>query len=547
MPAVAAGLSTAAIFITALWFFLTPRIEAGMLGRGQVENQVVGISDTVDLTAGGLISEDQTPVMMVQLPEEPDGQINNLNLLYWRVCAYNVYGQNRWDSKPVQLLAPGIRALTAGQRGDDGNVRRVERFMRQNTRVVHQTIYVDDVPHRGLPVLDLVQRVKVDDKAKGIDLSWGRDNDFSVRLNKNVSRRLNYEAWSEVGDPSAEELRSIPEDFSSLESADRDSLLDCPLSDTSKQVAARIVSQEATLYDKVIAVEKYLSGPDFLYSLEDSSTEARSVIDDFINNTRTGHCEKFATAMALLLRSQGIPSRVVSGFRGGEWSESDRTYTIRANMAHLWVEVWFPTVGWVTFDPSPRADDTPGSRLDRMAMLASRVLLKAKMFWFREVVGFDRAAQVERLQNFSLGLIQGFRGGAGGAEGFRVTGALGMLGFVTPLAVLVLLLVVGLMFVIRVRWIPVPRNLILTRDQIQVVRLYLLLRRQLQKYGVMCSGKTADELRVELESHRWKGADGALSVIALYNAVRFGKGSVNASDFALLRKGIMTLRPTEEE
>ncbi len=331
--------------------------------------------------------------------------------------------------------------------------------MRSNATVVHQVVYMDDVPRNGVPVLDLVQRVRVDDKSKGIEVGWGRDNDFTVRLRKEGSRRLNYEAWSEVGEPKADELRKIPFDFSSIDPSDLEVLTISPLSEDSLELAQSLMRDRPTLYDKVLSIQQFLSGPDYLYSLDDSAPQARSVIDEFILREKKGHCEKFATAMALLVRSQGIPARVVLGYRGGEWNDSDRSYTIRASMAHLWVEVWFPTAGWIKFDPSPRTDDQPGTGLSRVTLLASRALLKAKMFWFREVVGFDRAAQVERLQNFSLGVIQGFRGRTEASGGNQATGTMGMLGFITPLVVLAGLLVGLVLAIVRVRWVSLPKNL----------------------------------------------------------------------------------------
>lgn len=545
MPLAASSLSLAAISITTLWFFLTPRIEAGVLGRNQTETQTTGVSDSVDLVNGGTISQDQTPVMMVQFPDEPNGQISDPDWLYWRVTTHNTYGNNRWENRPVRLLDPGVSDMVSNPRGDGGDVSRVERFMRPGSRMVHQVVYMDDVPRTGVPVLDLVQRVRVNENTKGVELAWERDNDFTVRLNKSGSRRLNYEAWSEVGDPEADVLRQVSFDFASVNEADLDTLTLSPLSEETIALASAIAEGQSTLYDKVAATEAYLSGPDFFYSLDNQTTTAVSIIDDFVLNTRRGHCEKFATAMALMVRSQGIPARVVSGFRGGEWNESDRSYTIRASMAHLWVEVWFPTVGWVLFDPSPRADDTPLSQFGQLTRLASRVLLKSKMFWFREVVGFDRAAQIERLQNFSLGIIQGLRGGSGGPEGTQVTGTLGRLGYITPLIVLVLLLGAAGFALFRVRWIPVPRNRALTREQVRVVRLYLLLRRHLQKCGVVCAGKTAEELRDELHGPRWGSPESALAAIELYNTVRFGGRPAAREDIARLRKAILGIRPRE--
>jgi hypothetical protein len=74
---------------------------------------------------------------------------------------------------------------------------------------------------------------------------------------------------------------------------------------------------------------------------------------DFLINTKQGHCERFASALALMLRSQGIPSRIVVGFRGAAETVNG-AYVIRRNQAHAWVQMWTPGQ-WITLDPTPGA------------------------------------------------------------------------------------------------------------------------------------------------------------------------------------------------
>jgi hypothetical protein len=200
-------------------------------------------------------------------------------------------------------------------------------------------------------------------------------------------------------------------------------------------------------------------------------------------------------------------------------------------------------VGWVVFDPSPQADALTGGQLSNVLRFASRAVLKTKMFWFREVVGFDRAAQVQRIQDFSLGIIRGFRGDAEGPAGVAADGVLGRLGYITPAVILVLLLGSVALVIRRVRWLPVPRGRSLSKEQVSAVRLYLLLRRRLQKFGVACAGKTAEELRTELHQPEWGAPEDALAVIEMYNTVRFGGHPATATEFVRLRKAVRNLRP----
>ena len=543
IPAMAALLSMGMVVMTALTFILMPRMEAGILGRNQTVVQTTGMSESVNLDSGGFISQDETPVMIVEFPGEENGQIQNLDWLYWRVTTLNTYEGNSWRSVESGLLDPGVRVLS-NVRGDQRDLYRVERSVRPGRRLLHQVIYMDDVPRMGVPALDLVQRVQVDESTRGIELSWGMDRDFTVRLNKSGARRLHYEVWSEPGDPEPDELRGVPDDFASVSRRDFELFTDHALEARSVNLARQLVEGQPSLYDKVAAVEAYLSGADYLYTLNVPEVTTGSVIDSFINDTRRGHCELFATAMALMLRSQGIPTRVVRGFRGGEWNESDRTYTIRASMAHLWVEVWFPEFGWIVFDPSPEGDAQERSQIDRIAMLISRAVLKSKMFWFSEVVGFDRSAQIGRLRDFTVGLVGSFR--ANNDTEAIASGSGTRFGFIVPAVVLLLLVFSIAALVLRLRWVSLPRGLQLNRDQVQVVRLYLILRRRLMGFGVSGAAATAEELEAELRTPRWGAPREALEVLALYNAVRFGYRPLQGQQVAALRKAVSRLRPAAD-
>lgn len=101
---------------------------------------------------------------------------------------------------------------------------------------------------------------------------------------------------------------------------------------------------------------------DFTYSIEVSTGHSSLVLDDWLSepdstNYRTGYCEQFAAAMAVLLRSLDIPARVVWGFTPGE-VDTQGVITVRDTNAHAWVEAWIEPYGWFPFDPTPRSDQT---------------------------------------------------------------------------------------------------------------------------------------------------------------------------------------------
>jgi transglutaminase-like putative cysteine protease len=111
------------------------------------------------------------------------------------------------------------------------------------------------------------------------------------------------------------------------------------------------------------ALTGHLAGSgEYTYTLEQiRQDEGQDPVVDFLVNVKQGHCERYASALALMLRSVGIPARIVKGFRGAEY-QGDGVYAVRHSQAHSWVEVLVPGRSpregfeWLTLDPTPEAD-----------------------------------------------------------------------------------------------------------------------------------------------------------------------------------------------
>ncbi|HMA28717.1 MAG TPA: DUF3488 and transglutaminase-like domain-containing protein [Thermoanaerobaculia bacterium] len=130
-------------------------------------------------------------------------------------------------------------------------------------------------------------------------------------------------------------------------------------------------------------------------------------VEDFVANRRRGHCQTFATAMALLLREVGVPTRFVTGFLGGEIGAFGRYVLVRGQNVHAWVEVWCgPSKGWVTFDPTPFQGQP---RLERVpvSQRLRQVTDGLEFFYDRFILSFGQGDQVE--------LLRKIRESAGGA------------------------------------------------------------------------------------------------------------------------------------
>lgn len=150
-----------------------------------------------------------------------------------------------------------------------------------------------------------------------------------------------------VGDPPA----SISEQFLQLPQG---------LPERVRDLGIKLVGQGDSRYESVTAVMNYLQN-NYKYNLDTWVPPAgQDFVDHFLFISKSGYCDHFSTAMTVLLRSGGVPTRWVKGFAPGKPSAEDhRQYTVSYADAHSWVEVYFPDIGWVPFDPTPGFDSSP--------------------------------------------------------------------------------------------------------------------------------------------------------------------------------------------
>ena len=128
-----------------------------------------------------------------------------------------------------------------------------------------------------------------------------------------------------------------------------------------RQLAVQITTKAGATapYDKAKAIETYLR-KNYSYTLTPPMPpQGADAIDYFLFSSKRGYCEFFATAMGDLLRSIGIPTRLVNGFGQGQFEVSSHSYVVRGEDAHTWVESYFPGYGWITFEPTPDNFYTP--------------------------------------------------------------------------------------------------------------------------------------------------------------------------------------------
>lgn len=175
------------------------------------------------------------------------------------------------------------------------------------------------------------------------------------------------------------------------------------------ELAHTWTDDQQTTFEKAMAIEKRLR-TEYGYTL---SPKARgNFIESFLFDVREGHCEYFATSMAILLRNIGIPSRVVNGYYATEWNGISGNFTVRQRDAHSWVEAWMgDTYGWMTFDPTPAAGV---GRRDRSVVLEqfSRIMDAVRVRWYRYVVDYsiaDQATAFRKVMQWRRNLMEYIR------------------------------------------------------------------------------------------------------------------------------------------
>jgi hypothetical protein len=164
------------------------------------------------------------------------------------------------------------------------------------------------------------------------------------------------------------------------------------------QLARTWTSDANTTFEKAMAIEGHLRR-EFGYSLEPKARG--NFIEDFLFRTKEGHCEYFATSMAVLVRALGVPARVVNGYYCVEWNPIGGNFTVRQRDAHSWVEVWLANdYGWMTFDPTPPSGVGRPSKRNALMLAVSRYVDALRVRWYRYVVDYsitDQAAVVKTL------------------------------------------------------------------------------------------------------------------------------------------------------
>ncbi|GAK58879.1 hypothetical protein U27_05854 [Candidatus Vecturithrix granuli] len=377
------GVTLASFIISLAVFVILPRFREGMLFRygSGFSQRVSGFSEEVALDSFGVVRLDHRPVMRVTLPKINAEQTLPFRL-YWKGLSYNHYDGLRWraDAQRKKHIRSAREYEHVAWFGvsDDKNT-----LLEQRVELISS----------GYEVLFAANAVQ---GAEGRFLGLYYDQltgNTQVIYNPYAP---NYTAYSDISRPAdkvlQQEGQEYPEEILTL-------YLQTPdLPERVIRLAHEIRADTTNPYQSVLAIQEYLE-QNYAYSLDVQRSSDVTPLEDFLFVNKAGHCEYYATSMTILLRILGIPTRLVNGFAQGRWNEYGQFFTVRQSDAHAWVEVYFPSAGWVTFDPTPAAafGDTYQEFAEQRNFLANvyRYSEYLRTKWNRYVIDFSTLDQAQ--------------------------------------------------------------------------------------------------------------------------------------------------------
>jgi len=347
LPPRAIALAALAALVTGIvWFVVTPQpsglpvspvivslpnftsfkgdIESPALPLVQVSGDPTGATNSVDLHFRGRLGD--SPVMYVRTGAPA----------YWRGLVFDTYRDGSWTAsiRDYRQLEPYVppRFLPPAPPDNLGTFVQTFRVLRNLPGVISAAYPIESLyaPVAGLRE-DAYGTFHTPDKLRA-------GQTYSV-----VSYLPNL-APSALRDDAP--LDRLPDHFLTYTDPG-------PLSERAIGLAADLTRDQPTYFDKVMAITGYLQRT-YRYTLNlPPVPSGHDPVDWFLFDVKTGYCEQFATAETLLLRSQGIPARLATGYSTGDYDPVLNQAIVRERDAHAWVEVWFPHHGWVPVDPTP--------------------------------------------------------------------------------------------------------------------------------------------------------------------------------------------------
>ncbi|RVU44165.1 DUF3488 domain-containing protein [Lujinxingia sediminis] len=395
---VLAGISLAIFASSLLIFFTFPRVGLGLFVTQSRESlSVAGFSEDVELGSHGVLRSNPQVVMRVEFPEAaPPTDIASMR---WRAMTFDSYDGRRWSRTLAESERPAPYNRNASYDLEFLRPPPLDRLLANETPRQVQ-IYLEPLGTNILPTLwpPATIELGLGEMAQLIGTraaSLTRDHYGDLRHTMDSELGLTYSlGYFDAPPPTA--LQRI--EGRMLDARLEDMYTQLPENFDSRigALAREITATSGDPYSSAGAIAGYFAR-EFTYTTDLPEVDPDQPIASFLFETRAGHCEYFATAAALMLRSQGIPTRLVNGFLGGTWNEVGDYLTVRQGDAHAWIEVFVPDLGWVPVEATPAIESGFGQRSAWMR-LGADAYDAMRQAWFKWVLEYDIQAQIAVLR-----------------------------------------------------------------------------------------------------------------------------------------------------
>src|SRR5882672_6541235 len=509
LPLVSLGLLFLIIVLALPFFLIAPRTASGALKRGGGGLAgFIGFSDNVTLGEIGRLKGSDEIFMHVRVENSNAGPVAGLR---WRGVALDHFTGRAWKKSAVaERFEKKESDRGFFQLGTTEDVQ----------RLTTQTFFLEPV---DTPVLFGAPRVvAVQGRLPFVRV----DSEGAIQTRSHDQERVIYKVYSDTTEPSPAVLRSDALEYyaPAARYLELPGNLDPRIAALAKQVSTSLGARNG--YDEARAIETYLRD-NYGYTLE-LKAGGPDPLADFLFRVRAGHCEYFATALAVMLRTRGIASRVVNGFLPGEYNETAEAYTVRQSDAHSWVEAYFPqTKSWITFDPTPPAGRTAKARTGLAGQL-SKYSEALELMWFQYVVGYDKQEQHSLATSLRNRLVDFRRSSAARWEQVR-SAFPSFISFVLPVLLAFGAVFMAVVLTSRVRRLGWRRGLKVWRgptgEESLRVDFYRRLVAALAKQGIK-----REPHQTPLEFASKVGLAEAASITKTYNRVRYGEEKLSAPE-----------------
>ena len=262
---------------------------------------------------------------------------------YWRLYTLDVFDGEEWRSSQ-SVTVPAVLPQAPAYR-----------FPPDTQTKPYTFRILSDSDTQALPMAQTPVAITTGELG---DITWDpyRAQAF---IDDGLEAGIEYTVRSRIVVPTPEELDQV--DHLAPQTYGRWSELPVDLDPRIGEIAERWTADATSDYRKVLAIQQHFHSPSFVYSTDVELSDDADALVEFLTQTRTGFCQQYATAMAVLVRELGVPARIAVGYQEGALQE-DGTYLVQTNDAHAWVEVYFEGYGWLGFEPTPGRGTHPNAQ-----------------------------------------------------------------------------------------------------------------------------------------------------------------------------------------